>query len=254
MRDKLWLAAALCVATALGGCVTTEPRESAPCKPAIATGFINQSVQVHDKESRYVVYVPREYDPSRPWPLIVFLHGSGERGEDGLWQTDVGLGHAIRQWPERFPCLVLMPQCPKDILWDEDKAAMDIIDATLDKTLRDFNVDPDRIYLTGLSMGGFATWIYGAQHIDRYAALMPICGGGRTEDAKALAKVPIWVFHGADDDGIEPEESRRMVRAITAAGGTIKYTEFPNTKHDAWDPAYADPESIRWLLAQRRKH
>ncbi len=214
-----------------------------------ATGFINKTVNVDGRAAQYVVYVPRDYDPAKAWPLVLFLHGAGERGNDGLAQSEVGLGRAIRLAPDRFPCVVVMPQCPKDIWWDE---ATDIIAATLDATLSQYSIDRDRVYLTGLSMGGFGTWQYGARHADTFAALMPICGGGHPEDAGTLATVPIWAFHGAKDSVVKVDETRRMVDAVKQAGGLVRYTEYPDLDHNSWDAAYGDAEAIRWLLAQRK--
>lgn len=221
----------------------------AALQEGIETGFINRVAPVDGTLHPYVVYVPRAYDPGKAWPLVVFLHGRGERGRDGLVQTEVGLPSAIRRHAERFPCLVLMPQCPDDRHWD---GARDIVETAFALTLHTYNVDPRRIYLTGLSMGGYATWHYGAAKPDVFAALMPVCGGGDPADAEALATLPVWAFHGADDAVVPVEESRRMVEAVRAAGGDIQYTEYPDTGHDSWTRAYNDPDAIRWLLRQRR--
>ena len=215
----------------------------------IATGFINKCVEIDGKEYRYVVYVPREYDPDEAWPFVLFLHGAGERGKDGLLQTEVGLGRAIRRNPGRFPCIVAMPQCPSGVWWDSAVKEVEISSAV---TLREYNIDRERIYLTGISMGGYGTWIYGAKKTDVFAALMPVCGGGHVEDAPTLATIPVWAFHGADDEVVDPEESRKMVEAVRSAGGTVKYTEFENTGHNSWDDAYGEAKHIKWLLKQRR--
>jgi len=215
----------------------------------IETGFINKTLMHGDEEIPYVVYVPRDYDPGQSWPVILFLHGAGERGVDGLVQTEVGIGRAIRRYPDRFPCLVVMPQCPPDVWWDR---AIDRAEMSLAQTLAEYSTDPDRIYLTGLSMGGFGTWLLGAAQADRFAALMPICGGGQVEDAAALARLPIWAFHGDADSVVPPEQSRVMVKAVQAAGGAITYTEYEGVDHNSWDPAYSDEAAIAWLLQQRR--
>jgi predicted peptidase len=219
-------------------------------RAGIATGFINKRIEIDGTERRYVVYVPRQYDPEKKWPLILFLHGAGERGNDGLLQTEVGIGRAIRKHADWFPCLVLMPQCPERMWWD---GARKDVEQTLEKTLREYNIDPDRVYLTGLSMGGYACWMYGAEHAEKFAALMPICGGGREKDASSLATLPIWAFHGASDDVVSPEESRKMVKAVRDAGGNIQYTEFEDTGHNSWDKAYGEEKHIKWLLQQRRQ-
>jgi len=195
------------------------------------------------------VYVPKNFDSTSKWPLIVFLHGRGERGKDGILQTKVGLYPAIQRDPDRFPCIVLMPQCPVDRMWG---SGFDIIDATLERTLNEYPIDKDRIYLTGLSMGGYGAWLYGAERNGTFAAILPICGGGKVSDAPRLAKIPIWAFHGAADALVNPEASRAMVEAVQRAGGNVQYTEYPGVAHNAWDLTYGNAEVIAWLLAQRR--
>ena len=239
-----------------GGCTTASPRDLSVAQPRtndnipFNTGFINRSLRIDDRDHRYVVYVPFNYSPNKPWPLIVFLHGAYERGNDGLIQSDVGIGRAIRQHPDRFPCLVVMPQCPERGWWEKET---ELIDMALAETRRAYNVDPTRIYLTGLSMGGCATWTYGAQRTNVYAALIPICGKGNTDDANALAGIPIWVFHGAKDENVPVRYSRKMVDAIEKRHGLIKYTEYPEADHNAWDKAYGNEDTIAWLLSQKRK-
>jgi predicted peptidase len=243
--------ALLCtVPLVLGGCATRKTTGKVAETLGIATGFINKTMTMRGNERKFVVYVPHMYDPGRAWPVIVFLHGVGESGDDGLSPTDVGLGHAIRTWPERFPCLAVFPQCPRKTLWGKD---FEDVDVALAQTQKEYNLDPHRIYLTGLSLGGYGAWVYGAQRADIFAALMPICGGGRVEDAPRLANVPIWAFHGAEDTVVEPSESRKIVEAVKRAGGMVKYTEYPDIKHNAWDNAYGDPRVIKWLLKQTKE-
>lgn len=218
-------------------------------EPSVPTGFLNKTMTVNGQPRRYVLYVPREYEPGKPWPLVVFLHGMGERGSHGLAQTEVGIGTAVRLHPERFPCLVVMPQCPDNVTWLK---ATEDIDTCIKDTRQNYNVDPRRIYLTGLSMGGFGAWQYGAENVDRFAAIMPICGGGKPDDAPSLARVPIWAFHGAKDKTVRPDQSRRMVKAVKKAGGDIRYTEYPDLPHNSWDRAYGEKEAIEWLLKQRK--
>lgn len=237
-------------------------------KGAMETGFLDRSIEVHGKVERYVVYVPEGYDAAQAWPLIVFLHGAGERGDDGKAQTTAGIGPAIQAHPERFPAIVLMPQCPKDADWS---TTHDVLDAQFEATRGAFNIDEKRIYLTGLSMGGYGTWLWGAIKTDTFAALMPICGGGDPADIqrllqvgggnpygslasrlRALATLPIWAFHGGADSVVPPDRSRTMVEAVKARGGDIRYTEYEGVDHNSWDAAYGDPEAIAWLLAQRK--
>ena len=249
MRYHLMTITCLFTITALAGCTTTREKEPAMKVETIPTGFVNKTVFVKGKERRYVVYVPHDYAPEKKWPLILSLHGAGERGDDGLLQTEVGIGRAIRLHADRFPCLVVMPQCPKGVWWDK---VIEDFETALAQTEKEYTIDASRVYLTGLSMGGFGTWTYGAAHPERFAALAPICGGGKPADADALARIPIWAFHGADDNTVSPSKSREMVEAVKKAGGDIKYTEFPKTGHNSWDAAYDDPATMKWLLKQRK--
>lgn len=211
--------------------------------------FRGCEVLVAGQARRWSAYTPDDYGAHAHWPMLLFLHGIGERGDDGLAPTQVGIGPALQSWPERFPCLVVFPQCPVDRRW---AAALDHIDAVLEAALRTFEVDEQRIALTGVSMGGFGAWLYGAAHADRFCAVMPICGGGQAGDARRLASVPIWAFHGAQDEVIDADESREMVEAVRQAGGTVRHTEYPDLGHNCWDRVYSDPEPISWLLAQTR--
>ncbi len=234
---------------------------------APATGFLNQSVTVDGHEHRYALYVPREYDAAKAWPLVVFLHGAGERGADGLKQTEVGIGRTIRLNPDRFPCLVLMPQCPDNKFWDAMFPAME---AMMAQTKAGYTVDEKRVTLTGLSLGGYGTWLWGSMKTDTFAALMPVCGGGNPMDLKRLspdmtpdsfgtmeervarlATRPVWAFHGKADDVVPALRTRQMVRNVEKAGGAVKYTEYPGVGHNSWDNAYGDAEAVAWLLEQR---
>lgn len=234
----------------------------------LAKGFSSKAITVGGKERKYAVYVPEGYTPDKAWPLIVFLHGAGERGDDGLAQTQAGIGPAIVKNPERFPAIVLLPQCPNDTEWSSQ---LDALEAQLDATRKEYTIDPKRTYLTGLSMGGYGTWLWGAIKTDTFAALVPICGGGDPADiqsllktggsnpfgshasrVRALAKLPIWAFHGGSDSVVPPANTRTMVEAVKAAGGTVQYTEFEGVDHNSWDPAYQNEDTIAWLLKQKK--
>jgi predicted peptidase len=232
------------------------------------TGFIKKSVPVHQTEEHYTLYVPPTYTPDKSWPLIVFLHGAGERGNDNEAPRMQGIAEVIETSPEQLPALVLLPQCPAGEEWS---TRHDQLEAQLETTRTEYNIDPKRIYLTGLSMGGYGTWLWGAIHTDTFAALVPICGGGDPEDIqellgvpksnpygslasrlRALATLPIWAFHGAEDTTVPPDRSRFMVEAIRARGGNIQYTEYEGVGHNSWDKAYAESGVISWMLAQRK--
>lgn len=231
------------------------------------TGFLDRSVESGGLTYPYQVYVPRSYDPNERWPVVLFLHGAGERGADGLRQTDVGLGRALRWSPERYPAIVVMPQTPADSSWQEEPAQAAL--AALEATMAEWRTDPDRVYLTGMSLGGNGTWYLAYHHPERFAAIAPVCGwvhrGGRLAIVPAdgkrspaervaarLAHLPTWIWHGADDPVVPVEESRAMAAALEAAGGEVRYTELEGVGHNAWDPAYGSEALPAWLLAQRR--
>lgn len=234
----------------------------------IQTGFIDRSVVVDGEMHRYQVYVPREYGGARPWPVILSLHGSGERGTDGLIQTEVGLGSAIRRDRDRYPAIVVFPQVPAGLTWQGGPGVVAM--AALDATLIEYRTDRSRIYLTGLSMGGRGAWHLAWEHPQRFAALAVICAPMATyrgsppiaaasggDDYRALASrlagIPAWIFHGSADSVVPVEHSRRMAAALEAAGGDVRYTEFDGVDHNSWDPAYRLEDFPAWLFAQRRR-
>ena len=233
----------------------------------IQTGFLDRTVPLDGVTYRYQVYVPHAYDGTGSWPVILFLHGSGEKGRDGLLQTEIGLGGAIRRYSDRYPALVVFPQTPET--WQGLGARVAL--AALDQSIAEFKTDPNRVYLTGLSMGGNGAWYLAYHHPERFAAAVVICGwisewreglypaippAGSPDPFRAVAErvaaIPIWIFHGADDSVVPVEESRRMAAALEAAGADVRYTEFPGVNHGAWDPAFALDELPAWLLGQRR--
>lgn len=203
---------------------------------------------------RYQLFTPRAYDSSRPWPLVVFLHGVGENGVDGEKQLAYGLPPALRELPE-FPAFVLVPQCKGPWKWvGEDES---VLLAALDATLREARIDEGRVYLTGLSQGGCSTFDLGAKFPDRWAALGVVCGAGYAEDA-ARIKAPVWIFHGEKDPAVPPsgpngwDARNRGGRDMAALIPGSKYTEFAGADHFIWDRVYADPEFWSWLFSQSR--
>jgi predicted peptidase len=233
------------------------------------TGFLNRTVTVQGTVYRYVVYVPNEWTAQKKWPVILSLHGSIERGDDGVQQSLVGLGRAVREHPVRFPAVIVMPQCRPDTSWEAEAMEAQAL-ASLDASSAEFNGDPDRTYLTGFSMGGYGTWQIAARHPERFAALIVICGGilwppsvamqpldphadspyART--ALSVAKIPVWVFHGDADQNVPVTESRRMVNALKVLKADVKYTEYKGVSHFMWDRAYNEPDLPPWLFEKRR--
>lgn len=203
------------------------------------------------KSWNYALYVPPQYDrdPQHKWPLILFLHGSGECGTDGLKQTRVGLPAYIARHADQFPFITVMPQA--HTLWyrGEDAAAAWAI---LEAVRTSYRVDPDRMYLTGLSMGGFATWEFAMSRPDVFAAAVPVCGRGDPTYAGNIRHLPIWAFHGRLDKNVPVSGSRKPIEALRRLGAEPKYTEFPQTSHVCWDLAYSNKALYRWLLRHRR--
>jgi predicted peptidase len=199
-------------------------------------------------ELNYLLYVPKNYSEDKAWPLVVFLHGVGERGANPDKVKAHGLPRLIAEGRD-FEFIVVSPQCPPDKWWvGLDSHVIALIDETMDR----YNVDKNRVYLTGLSMGGYGTWSIGAGYAERFAAIAPICGGGQPFLANKLKDVPVWAFHGAKDNVVPLSESQRMVDAINAAGGSAKLTIYPEAGHDSWTQTYANPEFYTWLLSHSR--
>ena len=232
------------------------------------TGFFDRSVVDGGVRYPYQVYVPPGYDAAKRWPVVLFLHGAGERGNDGLLQTTVGIGPAIRRNPERFPAIVVMPQAPLDSFWGGPPGDAALV--ALDRTCEELAVDHDRVYLTGLSMGGHGSWILGYHHPQRFAAMVVICGfvGDRPNRpsivpsgpgtpyervAERLRDMPIWIVHGDVDAAVPVDESRKIAAALRARGAPVHYTELPGTNHDSWTAAYGSESIVRWLFEQRRR-
>lgn len=232
--------------------------------------FVERMLPGDGSASRFQIYVPPNFADDRPWPVVLFLHGRGEGGSDGRLQTSVGLGPAIRRHPERFPVVAVFPQAARGHDWRgpmTDRAV-----AVLERAMEEFPGDRRRVYVTGISMGGYGTWRLALKQPQRYAALAPICGGLDTpwRPARALSKeevaappepyakaaerlkhLPAWIFHGDEDDINPVTESRVMVRALQAVGGKVRYTEYPRVGHNSWDRAYDEEEFMPWLLSHQ---
>jgi predicted peptidase len=206
-----------------------------------------------ERRAGYQLYAPALHGPL---PVILFLHGAGESGTDGVRQTTVGLGPAVVRDPSRFPALIVFPQASHGYGWRGRNLADAV--AALDDVIANFDCDVSRVYITGISMGGYGAWLLAWQQPERFAAVVPVCGGldrnagTPATAARRLAKIPHWVFHGADDEIIPATESRAMVAALRAAGGNVRYTEYAGVRHNSWERAYGEKELIEWMLAQRR--
>ncbi len=222
-----------------------------------------------DEVFNYNLVRPLNPEKDKKYPLVVFLHGAGERGDDNKAQLKFFPEWMAKpeNW-EKYPCFVLVPQCRRGKKWVEvdwgDKLSvkspedpgdqMKVVMQMLDMAIKSMPIDTDRIYLTGLSMGGYGSWDWAIREPDRFAAVVPICGGGDESKADKLVNVPIWAYHGDADDAVPVERSRRMIEAIKKAGGNPKYTELPGVGHNSWTPAYTDPDGpVPWMFSQKKK-
>lgn len=235
----------------LAACSTTKH------SPAVKSGQTAQSFSTEHKQvlaAEYLLFLPAGYgaEPAKKWPLILFLHGAGERGSN-IWMVAKHGPPKIAESATNFPFIVVSPQCPEGRIWSND-----VLLALLEEIESKHAVDAKRIYLTGLSMGGFGTWSLGLSHPEKFAAIAPICGGGEIitpllADKRMLASLPVWAFHGAKDPVVPLEESERMVRLMKSYGAKeVKFTTYPEAQHDSWTQTYADPELFAWFLQHTR--
>jgi len=230
----------------LAGAVVLVPFMASAAEPT--TGQkpcgLDRTIKV---QMKYLLALPKGYDQKESWPLLLFLHGSGERGDNLDLVKKHGPPKLIEAGKD-FPFIVVSPQCPTGNRgWQAHE-----LSALLDEITEKYKVDKDRICVTGLSMGGYGTWSLAAFSPDRFAALVPICGGGDPNTVRRFAHVAVWVFHGAKDTAVPLERSEQMVEALKKAKANVKFTVYPEAGHDSWTEAYNNPELYEWLLQQKR--
>ncbi|WP_198652153.1 carboxylesterase family protein [Chitinophaga deserti] len=220
-----------------------------PPGPAEQTGVTARKVRSPKSVTDFLLQLPETYNKdAKKWPVIIFLHGVGERGSDVNMVKRAGLAAKAARDPN-FPYIVVSPQCKENGWWDSPS-----LEILLDQVLKDYRIDPARVYLTGLSMGGYGSWDWALFKPERFAAVVPICGGGVPSRACVLKNMPVWAFHNADDLTVNVQGSRDMVNAIRACGSTlVKYTENPTGGHDSWTKAYNDPALYTWLNQYTKK-
>jgi lysophospholipase L1-like esterase/poly(3-hydroxybutyrate) depolymerase len=214
----------------------------------------------------YRLLKPRNFDAKKKYPLVVFLHGSGERGSDNVAQLKHGASLFLKpEVREKYPCFVFAPQCPAEQTWsavqgwtggnpfeEEPTVTMTLLMAALDEVVREYGVDQDRLYLTGISMGGYGTWDILTRQPKRWAAAVPICGGGDPARIGPTKGVALWAFHGAKDTAVPVVRTKEMISALEKAGGKPLYSEYPYEEHESWTLAYNEPELLPWMFAQKR--
>lgn len=212
----------------------------------------------------YRIFIPEKI-PRTPIPLVIFLHGAGERGTDNRAQVVHGVGDLITYTLNNQPMLIIAPQCPENKRWSEvdwsklehtmpeaPSYAMRLSLQLIEELRSEFQIDRSRLYITGLSMGGYGTWDIIQRHPEMFAAAMPVCGGGDIAGAPLFKDLPIWVFHGDKDGSVPVTRSRDMVEALRKCGSTVKYTEYAGVGHNCWERTYANPEVLRWFFSQKR--
>ncbi|MCI0741108.1 MAG: hypothetical protein L0Y72_18850 [Gemmataceae bacterium] len=225
------------------------------CFAQESTGFLNKVLKTDKGDFKYVLFVPHKYAAQKEHPLILFLHGAGERGDDGEMPVKQGIANAIKfkGQEKNFQFFVIFPQCSKSSFWKAGTPDMDRALAMLVETQKTYNIDSKRLYLTGLSMGGAGTWSLAAAHPDKWAAIAPICFGGDPATASKIKDIPCWCFCGDKDSPKLLEGCRTMVKALKDAGGQPRYSEFPFVGHNSWDSAYVTPELYTWFLSHKLK-
>jgi predicted peptidase len=245
----------VCIGVLLAA-ITDEAIKVEPGKqlPQSVTVHVGEKDAPKDVTIRYLLFVPKDYSASgKKWPLMLFLHGAGESSNDDLSKVKVHGPPKIVESKPDFPFVVVSPQSPPPRMIGRAFDPEQLIQL-VDHVEKQLNIDPERVYVTGLSMGGYGTWRLAARYPERFAAAVPICGGGEPEKlAKGLSKVPIWAFHGAKDNVVPPKESEEMVDAVKRAGGDAKLTIYPDANHNSWEATYDNPKVYEWLLEHRRK-
>jgi predicted peptidase len=245
------------------GCLLALAPLTAHAEDSPMTGFLDRVHKDADgKEAKYVVFVPHDYDAKgdKTYPVILFLHGAGETQGGTKQPVEVGIGPAIKKQEKTFPFITVIPQSQKRT-WQADSDDAKRALAILDEVQKEFKTDAKRVYLTGLSMGGYGTWSLAQKYPERWAAVAPICGGivrnTKEEDFKAAAAkvkdVPCWCFHGDADNAVPVAQSRGMMKALWDAGAHPNYSEYPGVGHNSWDKAYATADLYEWLLRHKLK-
>lgn len=222
------------------------PTADNPDKP----GFHLRTVKTDQGERKYTVYVPEGYNGSKVYPVILFLHGAFLRGQDGIMSAQGGLGPAILHRPGGIPAVVVFPQARES--WAANSADSKAALAALDDVMKAYATDPKRVVLTGFSMGGRGSWELATVYPEKFAAVVPICGPGRPDEASRMSRVPVWTFCGDGDHDSIVLNLRGMITALKHEGNQTRLTEYRGVGHNAWDRAYNDPELIDWMLAQHR--
>lgn len=220
--------------------------DAKPEKPGQQAKLFEKEIKVQIRYE-YLLSLPENYKSQKEWPLVLFLHGSGECGTELEKVKKNGPPKYADEKP--YPFILVSPQCPGES-WD-----IPALDALVDDLIKEYRADKSRVYVTGLSLGGGATWHLIAHSPEKFAAAVPVCGWNpRPKTASKIKDIPLWIFHGDQDKAVPVNHSKRMIDALKPLNGAeIKFTLYPGVGHDCWNQAYAEPELWNWLLAQKKK-
>ena len=237
---------------------------SSPLPQEARTNAFNEKlfVNTRNERMRYLLFVPKDYDKQKKYPLVLWLHGGGSRGDDLKmllrYGDEQGIGYFARvDNQSKYPSIIVAPQCPQGRLWgdpdsEQPTAEMRLVLEILEKVQADYSIDSRRLYVTGISLGGYGTWDIIRRRPEMFAAAIPICGGGNTSKASSMVRTAIWAFHGDQDELVNVSESRRMITAIRNAGGEPRYTEYKGVGHNSWERAFTEQDLLPWMFAQKR--
>jgi len=251
---KLLIVFCLAGQLAFTGCATDGPVAAASMQtPQKFERTVKKRI-----EANYLLYLPSDYSDAakKRWPLMLFLHGAGERGTNLTKVAAHGPPKLVAEGKKDFPFIIVSPQCPTGERWRND-----VLTALLDDVMTRYRVDTNRLYLTGLSMGGYGTWALATEYPERFAAVAPICGGGEivpillagTKKKAAMKSLGVWAFHGGKDPVVKLDESEKMVNAFKQIGATdVRLTVYPDATHDSWTETYENPKLYEWLLGHKR--
>lgn len=249
----------------LGGFLMSA--DDSPTLAADVGPYEEKTVEFGGETFPYRLLQPAKIEPGKKYPVVLFLHGAGERGDDNVSQLKYfPQMMAQPEYRKKYPCFIVAPQCRRGKMWvnldwssrqsipmEEPTEDMAAAIAALEQTIEEHPVDKNRIYLTGLSMGGYGSWDLATRQPERFAAVVPICGGGDESQAAKLKEIPIWAWHGDKDNAVPVERSRQMIEAIQKSGGEPKYTELEGVGHNSWTPAYeAEDGVVPWMFEQKK--
>ncbi|HXD31115.1 MAG TPA: PHB depolymerase family esterase [Pyrinomonadaceae bacterium] len=263
MQTKVrWLSSLLVLSSAFVT-VSCQTHPSTSTTKVVSKNIVEQTyVNKRGEKMPYLLFVPSGYDKQKKYPLVLWLHGGGARGNDPKINLTFGDQHGFgfltrSDNQSRYPSFVFAPQCPPNRVWGDPAAnnltaEMNLVLEILGQLQADYSIDPARLYVMGISLGGYGAWDVIVRRPGIFAAAVPICGGGAPAKASLMKATAIWAFHGDHDESVDVSESRHMIAALKQAGANPRYTEYKDVGHNSWERAFAEPELLSWLFAQKQ--